>query len=172
MLSPVRFAAIVLLVPALLSAQSQAAPSMAVRSPSGAVKQSAWSNARRAAICDGSEIKRFESKRHLGTALMIGSFAVDVIAIAQVASSHGDFDQAKGSSALIGASFVPGLVGAFLYWRSYPNESFWQRTLAGMRTGETRIEDVRECLRDPSAMSTAGSEEKLTYFTSRPITLE
>jgi hypothetical protein len=40
-----------------------------------------------------------------------------------------------------------------------------------MRTGETRIEDVRECLREPSAVSSAGSEEKLTYFTSRPLTL-
>lgn len=171
MLSPVRFAALASLAPALLAAQPQAASSAAVPAPSGVVKK-ASSGASRASICDGSEIQSFESRRHLGTALIVGSLAIDAFAISQMATSHGDFSQASRSSAIIGASLVPGLLGAYLRWSAYPNESFWQRTLAGMKTGETRIEDVRECLRDPSATSSAGSEEKLTYFTSRPITLD
>jgi hypothetical protein len=172
MLSPVRFTALASFIPALLAAQTQAAPSAAVPAPSAVVKQAALSDARRASICDGSEVQSFESRRQLGTALIIGSVAIDAFAFSQALASHGDMAKAKQASALIGVSLLPGLIGAYLHWDSYPNESFWQRMLAGMKTGQTRIEDVRECLRDPSATSSAGSEDKLTYFTSRPLTWE
>ena len=172
MLSPVRFAALALFVPALLAAQAPSPSSAAIAAPTGVIRQSASSDARRASICDGSEIQSFESRRHLGTALIIGSLAIDAFALTRLAASHGDWNQANQASKLFVVSLPPWLLGMYLHWGSYPNESFWQRTLAGMKTGETRIEDVRECLRDPSATSAAGSEEKLTYFTSRPITLD
>jgi hypothetical protein len=103
------------------------------------------------------------------------ALAVDLLAFLAIAGSGSSpdavpkaMDRGRRATTFAAASLPVLLVGLHLHESSYPDELFWQRTLARMKVSETTREEVRACLHAPSATSSSGAEETWTYFTTRP----
>jgi hypothetical protein len=171
-------AALLTSLPAALAAQSASnASAGVVRLPGALDSVVAAASGKLAAICDGSEMRRAQRLRWTGAALAGGSLVVS--ALATSAAFHNPPRDFEGGKALgrrtmtIAVGSLPfALAGGYLYTRSYPGESFWQRTLARMKIGETRSAQVRACLREPWATSVtttfgSGAQEEWTYAWKR-----
>ena len=157
MLRPLTLAALLSSLPAVAPAQS-AARSLA---PGGAP------------ICDGSEMRQLERRRQLGGGLAIGTLLGNAVVFGLSTGSPNPADAPRaienGRRAMTFAllTLPVALVGAHMYASGYPDEAFWTRTLARTRLGETTSADIRACLAEPAATSSAGAEETWTYFTRR-----
>src|SRR5262249_51072214 len=135
---------LILLLPASLASQTSAKP-IAVAS-GGYANLAASEHAAR--VCDGSEIRNFHLRRQWGTGIMIASLPVGVVSGMSV--------QARPQSARqVTTGFVAGAamlaIGGGLRWLGYPSESFYERAVGRMKTGETRTADVRPGLSAPVA---------------------
>lgn len=114
-------------------------------------------HARAAAICDGSEMASVHKRRSLGKVLAIGGLAVDVLGPALA--------QGGGASALpiITAGTAASLVGFYLRYNSNPSDGFWQNSIAQIKTGETRAEEVRQCFGPPAGTTISDADQMWTY---------
>lgn len=127
-------------------------------------------------VCDGSEMSRLEQRRRVGGGITAATFAANVLvfAVAWARSSptpEGAPEAIERGRRAMNFALVslPGIfAGQYLYQTSYPDEDFWERAVARMKIGETTSADVRLCLHTPSARSSAGAEERWTYFMTRP----
>jgi hypothetical protein len=178
MMRRLTLAALLSSLPTAVTTQAQSDTSLlAGRPPSGAaLTLPSVAEGHLAPICDGSEMRRLERRRNVGGALALGTlagnFLVGTLSLALGSHNPEDaprqIDRGRRAMTLAIASLPITFLGYHIYQSSYPDEAFWRRTLARMKIGETRSVDVRTCLRAPSATSSSGAEEKLTYFTSRP----
>lgn len=158
---------VVLLIPFLplaLAAQVAARP-VAVTQSGDTTAASRSDASRQAPACDGSEMRSFKIRQRVGEGIMLGSLVAGAVTGLSVHSNA-----SSGRSAAMGfAVGVPlFLIGGAVRELGYPSESFFERAIAGMKTGETRSADVRTCLSAPVATSSNGKVEEWTYFTSRP----
>jgi hypothetical protein len=107
-------------------------------------------------------MRRFERTQRIGRGVLGGVLLADLLWAASTVHSPSQV------AAPVGAGLGLFLVAAYLDLHSYPNESFWQRTLEQAKVGETRSADVRACLHEPWASSSSIAEQTLTYFTTHP----
>jgi len=155
---------LILLLPATLAAQS--APRPVAVTQSGDTTAVARDDAsRQAAVCDGSEIRGFRLKRRVGDGIILSSFVLGVATGFSVKSKP---SSGRGAAMGLAVGVPLFLLGGAVRELGYPSESFYERAVARMRTGETRSTDVRTCLSAPIATSSNGVTEEWTYFTSRP----
>lgn len=168
-------AALLSSLPTALAAQAQPDTSGLVRPPSGtALTRLSAAEGHLAPICDGSEMRRLERRRRFGGVLGLSTIGGALLALAVSPRSTNPegvpraIEKGHRAMILLAATLPIAVVGYHIYASSYPGEAFWQRTLARMKIGETRSGDVRTCLHAPAATSTSGTEEKWTYFTTRP----
>jgi hypothetical protein len=114
-----------------------------------------------ATICDGSDIARVSRRRSIGKALVIGGLGGALVAPQLVTSPEGT--AAINALAAGGAATA---AGAYLYYGSRPSDGFWQSAYSQIKVGETREEDIGQCLGSPRATTSSGPEETWTYSTS------
>jgi outer membrane protein assembly factor BamE (lipoprotein component of BamABCDE complex) len=116
-----------------------------------------------APLCDGSEMAAVRSRRTLGKGLIIGGLGAIVVGPALVTSLSG-YSSAVG---LMSVGAIAATVGAYLHFNTNPSDTFWQNTMSQIKVGETRTEDVRQCLGSPTASTSSGAEETWTYATAK-----
>ena len=126
--------------------------------------------AQSSSICDGSEIRRAERTRNVGTTLMFGAAAADLAALLTIPRTPDGAKVAPSHFTVIAATSPLVFGGFFLSRRASPGESFWDRVVSRMKVGETRAADVQLCLHRPDASSRGTGEERWTYVTARPLT--
>ena len=125
-------------------------------------------------ICDGSEMRRLERRRQTGARLAVGTLLANAAVFALSMGSPNPESAPRavenGRHAMTFAFLTLPVVvaGAYMHATAYPNNTFWTRALARTKIGETTSADVRACLAEPGATSSAGGEETWTYFTRRP----
>jgi hypothetical protein len=152
----------------MLTRLALAAALASIPLPSLALAQSAPSSA----LCDGSEVHRAERIRGAGGAMFIGTAVVDVAAMLTIPRNPGGFGAARSHFRFVAATSPIALVGIVMARGVYPGEKFWERAIARMKVGETRSADVRVCLHRPDVATSHGHEQRWTYVTSRPTTLD
>jgi outer membrane protein assembly factor BamE (lipoprotein component of BamABCDE complex) len=114
---------------------------------------------RPAPLCDGSEMASVRSRRSVGKVLFFGGLGVVAISPTLVTSVSGY----SSAVSLMSVGAIASAVGLYLHYNSNPSDQFWQNTMSQIKVGETRTEDVRQCLGPPSANTSTGSEETWTY---------
>lgn len=139
-------------MPTIAAAQDSAAPTDFARSPAVAV-----GSRRLEPLCDGTEIRRMEIQRDVGRGMMYTGIAVALLGAVAVHAHPG-----RGVPIVLAAGAL-GLGGVVVAGSAYPDESFWQVTLARAQTGLTTTDDVRSCLHEPNGTSVSGSQEQWTY---------
>jgi hypothetical protein len=159
-----QFAALLLLFPLGLGAQTSARP-LAVASGGNAAMLSPARAARRAPVCDGSTIRSAKHRAYVGLAMMGASLPVSLIGMYKTVHSPSHPEGPVATGVAIGAALAIG--GYLVASTSVPRESFWEGAVARMKTGETRSADVRACLDRPSARVRSDSLDEWTYITSQ-----
>jgi hypothetical protein len=139
-----------------LFAQLRTEPVAVVQAPNDAVIASA--------VCDGSEMTSAEQRRTVGNVL-IGAGAAMLVLGATVVPHRTPGPLLTA----VGAGMAVSLTGGYLRWSAVPNDDFWRQVIARAKTGATRSADIRSCLHDPEALSSAGTQEQWTYFLRRPL---
>jgi hypothetical protein len=175
MIRPLMLAALLSSLPTVLMAQSQHDLFGVGRPPSTAAPTLASAAEWQVEpICDGTEVRRLERRRRFGGVLALSTIGGHLLALAVGPRSSGPegvpraIKRGHRAMTIVAATMPIAVVGYYVYASSYPGEAFWHRTLAGLKIGETRSEDVRTCLHAPAATSISGTEAKWTYFTTRP----
>src|SRR5262249_14018665 len=125
---------LVLLLPASLAAQSSVPRPVAVTQASDTTAVARGDATRQAAVCDGSEIRSFQLKRRVGDGIILGSLVAGAFTGLSV-SSHGRPGRGAAMGLAVGLPLF--LVGGAVRELGYPSESFYERAVARMRTGET-----------------------------------
>jgi len=100
------------------------------------------------------------SRRSLGKGLIIGGLALGLVT---PTVSNGDLG--KGTD-LLTVALVSAAAGTYLAFSSHPSDEFWQTTMGRVKVGETRTEDLSQCLGRPSTTTVSGNEETWTYQTA------
>jgi hypothetical protein len=113
-----------------------------------------------AALCDGSEMASVRSRRSLGKVLIIGGIAGGVVASTLTSNDYGK------SLDVLTVSLLAATAGLYLHYNSNPSDQFWQSTMSQIKVGQTRSDDLRQCLGAPSGTTSSGVEETWTYQTA------
>jgi hypothetical protein len=122
-------------------------------------------------VCDGSQIRRAERTRGVGSALLYGTLAADLASVLTIPRNPDGARKAPSHFGFVAATSPVALAGFLIARRSSPGEKFWQGVVQRLTVGRTSTADVRLCLHRPDAASSSTTGQRWTYVTARPSTL-
>ena len=114
------------------------------------------------AVCDGSEVRDVESKQQLGTWMFYGGMAAIALYPAFVQTPQ----PALATTVVLGGTFTS--VFGYRMRNSTIDPESLDRALQTFKVGQTKADDVLNCLGKPKVSTTDGNESAWTYNAVKP----